>query len=189
MSERLTDPDTGRPLPPTPHRAAGSGEVRGSALYVVAVLAAYAVAGCALGWVWFQLWTPESGQVFKHQWYASGDALRGDFSGTALYVLLAAGGGAVVGLGAAFTGGRWPVLTLVTAVAGSLMAGLLMMHLGESLGPADPATLAAHAKDGTKLPSALRVTGLSPQLAFSLGTLAAVGLVFTVFPGKVPKYR
>jgi hypothetical protein len=64
-----------------------------------------------------------------------------------------------------------------------------MLKVGEWLGPTDPAQLAASAHDGKHLPSALRVTGESPLLAFPFGTLAALALVFTVFPEKTPELR
>ena len=44
------------------------------------------------------------GVVVQHEWYPSGDALRDDFSGTGLYVLVAAGAGLVLGLGCAIVG-------------------------------------------------------------------------------------
>ena len=40
--------------------------------------------------------------------------------------------------------------------------------------------------DGATLPSALRVSGLSPLLAFPMGTLGALALVFAVFQGNSP---
>jgi hypothetical protein len=181
----VTDPDTGQPLPPVRRRRfKRTLPSAGAALSAGAVLAAYAVAGIALSWVWFWLWGPADGQVFSHQWYASSEALRGDFSGTGLYVLLALGGGAVLGILSAMLGGRQPLVTTIAAVLGSLLAGWLMLHLGQGLGPADPRVLAKTADDGTQLPSALRVTGTSPRFAFTMGTLAALAFVFTIFPGK-----
>jgi hypothetical protein len=70
-----------------------------------------------------------------------------------------------------------------------VLAAWLMLELGERLGPPDPHELAKTADDGTHLPSALRVSGFPPLLAFSLGSLAALGLVFTVFSGKEPELR
>ena len=191
MSERVIDPDTGQPVPPPRRRRLGGslssvGSVfsLAAALSAGAVLAAYAAAGVALSWVWFWLWSPADGQVFSHQWYASGEALRGDFSGTALYVLLALGGGALLGVLSAMLAGQRPMLTTVAAVLGSLLAGWLMLHLGQGLGPPDPQVLAKTADDATHLPSTLRVTGTSPRFAFTMGTLAALGFVFTIFPGR-----
>ena len=49
--------------------------------------------------------------------------------------------------------------------------------------------LAKNLDDGATLPSALRVSGLSPLFAFSLGTLGALALVFTVFQGNSSERR
>jgi hypothetical protein len=177
----VTDEVTGeRPLDP-PRRGR---EVFYPVLHVIAILAAYVVAGAAAGWAWFKLWTPAQGVVVNHIWFADGDALRGAFSGTGLYVLVAAGTGFGLGLVSAFLGGRRPVLTLVAALAGSVLAAWLMLKIGQDLGPADPQELAKSAADRTRLSSALRVSGLSPRLAFPGGTLAALALVFLVFPDK-----
>jgi hypothetical protein len=179
----LTDPDTGRPVASAPSRSRLAA-VRVAALQAVALLAAYAVVAAAAGWLWHELWSPELGVVVQHQWYATGDALRDDFSGTGLYVLVALGGGVVLGLAGAYVGGARPLVTVVAAAAGSVLAAYVMIKVGESLGPQDPHRLAATAKDGTNLPSALRVTGFSPLLAFPFGTLVALAVVFTLFPGK-----
>ena len=81
-------------------------------------------------------------------------------------------------------GGRRPLLTVGAAVAGSALAAWLMTTVGERLGPTDPHELAKSLDDGKKLPSALSVTGFSPTLAFTIGTLVALAVVFTIFPGK-----
>ena len=165
-------------------RLRGGSWRRGPALLAAVVLAAYALVGLGAGWAWHELWQPSDGVVFQKQWYADGEALRQDFSGTGLYVLVAAGCGLALGGVFALVGSQRPVLTLVLCVAGSLLAAWLMLTLGERLGPADPHDLAETAEDGSRLPSALRVAGVPPLLAFSLGSLAALALVFTLFPGK-----
>jgi hypothetical protein len=147
-------------------------------------VAAYALVGLAAGWLWHELWTPATGVVIQHEWYPSGDALRGDFSGTGLYVLVAAGAGLVLGTACAIVGGRRPLSTVVAAVAGSVLAAYVMTTFGEGLGPTDPHTLAKTLDDGKNLPSALTVTGFSPTLAFTIGTLVALAVVYTIFPGK-----
>jgi hypothetical protein len=157
---------------------------RSPVLLAVVVVAAYALLGLGAGWAWHELWQTSDGVVFQKQWYADGEALRQDFSGTGLYVLIAAGCGLVLGGVFALVGGSRPVLTLVLCVAGSMLAAWLMLKLGERLGPADPHELAKTAEDGTHLPSALRVSGLPALFAFSLGSLAALALVFSLFPDK-----
>ena len=156
-------------------------------VFGVAVLAAYALVGLGGGWMWHELWQPANGVVFEHEWYADGDALRQDFSGTALYVLVALGLGLGLGVLFALVGSARPVLTLVVCVAGAALAGWLMLWLGGRLGPADPHELALRADDGTTLPSALTVSGLPPLFAFAMGTLAALGAIFTLFNGKTPE--
>ncbi len=156
-------------------------------LFGVVVLATYALVGLGGGWMWHELWQPSSGVVIDHQWYADGDALRQAFSGTAIYVLVAAALGVVLGVVFSFVGGDRPMLTLLVCVAGALLASWLMRLLGERLGPADPSVLALTAEDGTTLPSALTVSGVTPMLTFVLGTLAALGAVFTFTGGKRPE--
>lgn len=185
LTGRLTDPDTGRPMAPPP-RGSRMSDLRGPVLLVVAVLAGYAVLGVAAGWLWHQLWSPALGVVVQHQWYATGDALREDFSGTGLYVLVGLGAGVVAGLVSAYAGGSRPLVTVLAATAGSVLAAYLVVKVGEGLGPPDPQTVATTAKDGTNVPSALRVTGFSPLLALPFGTLVALAVVFTLFPGKSP---
>jgi hypothetical protein len=183
MSERVTDE------PPLQGSAArGSvfrGSLRGSpVLFAVVVLSAYALVGVAAGWMWHELWHATDGVVVQKQWYADGEGLRQEFSGTGLYVLVAAGAGLLLGGLFAVVGGTRPVLTLALCAAGSMLAGWLMLKVGEGLGPPDPHELAKTADDGTRLPGALTVSGLPPLLAFSFGSLAALALVFTLFPEK-----
>ena len=153
-------------------------------VFCVTVVAVYALVGLFGGWMWHELWQPSTGVVIEHQWYPNGEALRQDFSGTALYVLVAAGLGVTMGVVFAIVGGSRPVLTLVSCVAGAALAGWLMLWLGERLGPADPAELALRADDGTTLPSALTVSGVPPLFAFVLGSLLALAAIFTLFSGK-----
>ena len=183
MSERVSE----APLEhqPTARRAWTGGSVP----FVAAVLATYALVGVCAGWVWHELWQPAEGVVVQHQWFATGAGLREDFSGTGLYVLIATGAGLALGVLFAILGGARPVVTLVACVIGSALAGWLMLTMGQWLGPADPHGLAKSLDDGATLPSALRVSGLSPLFAFTLGTLGALAFVFTVFQGNSPERR
>ena len=179
----LTDPDHAE-TPPRPRLAERAFDLASEMLPVVGMLVAYALVGVAAGWLWHELWTPAEGVVVQHEWYPSGDALRDDFSGTGLYVLVAAGAGLVLGIACSVVGGRRPLLTVGAAVAGSALAARLMATVGERLGPTDPHELAKSLDDGKQLPSALSLTGFSPTLAFTIGTLVALAVVFTIFPGK-----
>ena len=65
------------------------------------------------------------------------------------------------------------------------MAAWRTVLVGEGLSPADdPHVAAKTAEDGDKLPSTLRVIGLSPLLALPMGSLAAVALVYVMFSGS-----
>jgi hypothetical protein len=177
MSEQLTE---GRTRP--------SAGLRAPVLWLLIVVASYAAVGAAAGWLWHARWHPAVGQVIQHGWYPDEAGLRGDFSGTGLYVLVAAGAGLLLGLVVAFLGGRRPILTLVGVVAGSALAAWLMVLVGEGLSPAeDPHVAAKTANEGDKLPSTLRVSGLSPLLILPMGSLAAVGLVYVMFSGSSPE--
>jgi hypothetical protein len=158
-------------------------------LFGVAVVAAYAVAGLFGGWMWHELWQPADGVVFEHEWYADGEALRQEFSGTGLYALVAVGLGLLLGVVFAFVGGARPVLTVGLCLAGALLAGWLMREVGQWLGPPDPHFLARTADDGDQLPTALRVSGLPPLFAFAVGSLLALGAIFTLFGGHTPELR
>ena len=150
----------------------------------VVVLAAYALVGLGAGWVWHELWQSSEGVVIQKEWYPDGNGLRQEFSGTGLYVLVAAGAGLVLGAVFAILGGVRPVHTVVLCFAGALLAAWLMLRLGEWLGPPDPHALAKSADDGTRLPSALRVSGLPPLFSFAVGSLVALAVVYTLFPSK-----
>ena len=158
-------------------------------LYCLAVIAAYALVGVGGGWMWHELWQPADGVVFQNDWYADGEGLRQDFSGTGLFVLVAAGLGLLLGVVFAFVGGSRPVLTVCLCLVGAVLAAWLMRDVGQRLGPADPHALAKTADDGDHLPSALRVSGLPPLFSFSLGSLLALGAIFTLFGGRTPEVR
>jgi hypothetical protein len=125
MSDQLTD-----------RRPAGSRRgLRAPVLLVTAMLAAYAVVGAAAGWLWRHLWSPSTGVVFKHAWYADSAGLRGDFSGTGLYVVVGVAAGAGLGIAVAFAGARRPMLTLGAVVLSSAVAAWLMLAVGQSMSP------------------------------------------------------
>lgn len=155
----------------------------------LAVLGAYAAVGLGAGWVWHELWQPAQGVVSQQEWYTDGDGLRQEFSGTGLYVLVAAASGLVLGAVFAFAGSAQPVATVLLCLVGSMLAAWLMLSLGEWLGPTDPQMLAKTAEDGTRLRSALRVSGLPPLLSFPLGSLVALAAVYTLVPGKTREHH
>jgi len=176
MSEQLT-----APLAPTP----SAGEPRRGwslllpyvrqALLIVAI---FAVAGVLAGVVWEWLWTAPTGVVVHHQWLQDERGLRGEFSGTGLYVLVAAVTGLVVGGTVAVLLDRSELVTLVAVLGGALLAGWLMSDVGGFLGPADPRSVAATADTGTHLPDHLVVAGDSVLRAFPGGALVGLVVVF-----------
>lgn len=148
-------------------------------LLAVAVLAG---AGALAGVVWEWVWTAPVGVVVNHQWVAEDEAgLRGQFSGTGWYVVVATGAGLVAGALVALFLDRSPVVTLVAVVVGSALGAWVMIEVGAAMGPADPHVLALAAKDGTHLPGRLEVTGRSPWIAMPAGALVALALVFFGF--------
>jgi hypothetical protein len=154
---------------------------------VVAVLALFAVGGALAGVVWEWLWTPQDGVVVDGEWLLDTEALRGDFSGTALYVLVAAATGLLLGVLAALLSERHEVATLVAVVAGSALAAWLMWQVGQALDPPDPAQVARTAEDGSRVPGELEVVGRSPFTALPAGALLGLIVVFiglTRRPGR-----
>ncbi|MGZ4450010.1 MAG: hypothetical protein ACXVW4_09475 [Nocardioides sp.] len=177
MSEQLTVPPATDDGPDAPSR--GRGVVVQVAVQVVGILAVFAAAGALAGVVWEWLWSPPSGVVVHHQWFQDEAGLRGDFSGTGLYVVVAAVAGLLAAGVVAVVFDRLELLTLVLVLVSAALAGGLMHRVGVALGPADPHHLATTARDGTKLPARLSVSGDSPYRAFPGG--AMVGLVIVFF--------
>jgi hypothetical protein len=154
---------------------------------VVAVLVAYALLGVVAGFVWERVWTPPAQVVQQHQvYYADYGSLRRVFTGTGLYVLVGGAASALLALVVGALTRRRELLTLVTVLVGSSVAAIVMWKVGLRLGPADPATAAAHAADGTKLPGQLVVSGRSPYLIWPMVSLFVLALVFFAWPGSRP---
>jgi hypothetical protein len=154
---------------------------------VVAVVALFAAGGMLAGLVWEWLWTPPSGVVVDGEWLLDTEALRADFSGTALYVLVATVTGLLLGTLAAMLFDRHELATLVAVVAGSALAAWLMWQVGHRLGPPDPELVARSAEDGARVPGRLEVVGRSPFAALPSGALLGVVVVFiglTRRPGR-----
>lgn len=178
--QQLTEPATHDPADPESGWRAPL-RLLARALLVVAVLAA---AGALAGVVWEWWWTPPSGVVVHHQWLQDETGLRGDFSGTGTYVVVAAVTGALVaGVLAAVLDGA-ELLTLVAVLAGAALGGWLMHVVGVALGPTDPHHLAATAADGTRLPGNLVVSGDSVRRALPGGALAGLVVVWLGLSSK-----
>ncbi|GAW51423.1 MULTISPECIES: hypothetical protein [unclassified Nocardioides] len=186
MSDQLT----------APADELGAGERSGTRaallqfLLAVAVIAALGALGAV---VWNWVWTPPVGVVSDHQWLAEDEAgLRGQFSSTGWFVVVAGVAGLLGGALVALLLDRVPLLTLVAVVVGSVIATWLMIEVGSALGPPDPRHLALTAEEGTHLPADLTVSGAapgdlprglgflrySPWIALPTGALVGLTLVF-----------
>ncbi|MCW2795441.1 hypothetical protein [Nocardioides sp.] len=148
------------------------------AVQVVVIVVLFAIAGAFCGWLWQHLWTPPKGVVANHTWYTDEKGLRSDFSGTALYVLIAVPAGLLIGAVTAFLFDRAELATLLAVVVGAVLAAWLMWQVGVHSNPVDPHEAATTAKDGTKLVGDLHVTGKAPFVAFPVGALSALIVVF-----------
>lgn len=145
-----------------------------------------AAAGALAGVVWEWVWTAPVGVVADHQWLAEDEAgLRGQFSGTGWFVVVATVTGLLAGGVVATFLDRVPLLTLLAVVLGSAVGTWVMLSVGSALGPPDPTQIALTAKNGTRLPGELAVSRRTPWVSMPAGALVALTLVFFGFsPGR-----
>jgi hypothetical protein len=148
---------------------------------VVAILMVFAVAGAACGFLWERIWTAPTGAAYQHRWLLDGHGLPEDFSGTGLYVLIAASAGLVLGLVLTLFFDNDEVASLAAIIVGSVLAAYLMWVVGSALGPPDPHAIARTADDLDPIPADLSVHGKSPWLAFPLGALVSAAAVLFLF--------
>jgi hypothetical protein len=153
---------------------------------VLTVLALFAASGALCGWVWYRIWDVPSGVVAGGQWYTSEAGLRDDFAGTGWYVAIALGAGLVLGALSAWLLDRSEVATTLAVIAGSMLAGWVMLRVGYHLSPPDPVDLARTAEDGTRLEGALRVPSWPPRGAFPFGALLGLAGVYAVLMSRTP---
>ena len=144
-------------------RHAGGGLVRD----VVLVLLLFVVGGLAAGLLWRELWTPVEGTAFEGVWYPETNS--SPFSATGLYTLIAFGTGILAGLLSALVTDRRELVVLALVVAGSVLAGWVMLEVGQWGMPADPRDLAVDAANGTGWPA---------LGAFPAGALLGLCVVF-----------
>ncbi len=157
------------------HRAS----LRPGLIQLAAGVLVFAAVGALAGFVWEWVWTAPTGVVSGHQWLAEDEAgLRGQFSGTGWFVVVATVLRLLAGAVVALFLDRVPLLTLLAVIAGSVLGTWLMLRVGAALGPDDPARLALTAKDGTHLPGALTVSRRTPWISMPAGGLVALTLVF-----------
>jgi hypothetical protein len=149
------------------------------------ILLAYAVLGAVAGAVWEWVWTPPGQVIVQHHvLYDSYSSLRRVFSGTGLYVLVAAVASAVLALLVTVLVRGRELVVLVAVVLGSALAAALMWRVGTLLGPGDPATVAAHTTGRTTVPGNLTVVGKSPYLIWPMVSLFVLALVYFAWPAS-----
>lgn len=189
MSEQLGEPGERA----RPRLLAPGSQLRTTVRTALLILLAYAVLGAVAGVVWEWVWTPPGQVVQRHQvFYDSYASLRRVFTGTGLYVLVGAAASALLALAVALlTRGR-ELLILALVVVGSAIAAVVMLKVGTRLGPADPATVAAHTTRRTLVPGQLTVEGKShlliksPYLIWPMTSLFVLALVYFAWPGSRP---
>lgn len=170
----MSDPDRSR-------RGLLAGAVRLGLL----VLVAYAVLGAVAGVVWEWVWTPPGQVIVQHHvLYDSYSSLRRVFTGTGLYVLVAAVASALLALLVTVLVRGRELVVLVTVLLGSAIAAALMWRVGTLLGPGDPATVAAHTAGRTTVPGNLTVVGKSPYLIWPMASLFVLALVYFAWPAS-----
>jgi hypothetical protein len=154
---------------------------------ILVVLVAYAVLGAVAGVVWEWVWTPPGQVIAKHQvFYDSYASLRRVFTGTGLYVVVGAVASALLALAVSILSRGRELLVLALVIIGSALAGALMWRIGTLLGPADPASVAAHTTGRHRVPGELTVQGKSPYLIWPFVSLAVLSAVYFAWPGHAP---
>lgn len=148
--------------------------VRPALVQLALAVLVLAVVGVLAGFVWEWLWTAPDGAVVDGSWVAQDEAnLRGVFSGTGWYVVVASVAGILGGAAVALFLDRFPLVTLAGVVLGSLLGGFLMFRVGVALGPGDPLDAT-----GDVVPGVLDVSGSSPFITMPAGALVALAMVF-----------
>ena len=151
----------------------------------VLVLLAYAVLGAVAGVVWEWVWTPPGQVIVQHHvLYDSYASLRRVFSGTGLYVLVAAVASALLTLVVTVLVRGRELLVLAMVVLGSAIAAAVMWRVGTQLGPGDPAGVAAHTAGRTTVAGNLTVAGKSPFLIWPMVSLFVLALVYFAWPAS-----
>ena len=148
------------------------------------VLLAYAVVGAVAGVVWEWIWNPPGQIIDRHQvLFDSYASLRRVFTGTGLYALVGGLASALLALAVTtLTRGR-ELWVLLFVIVGSAIGAALMWRVGTQLGPADPASIAAHTSGHTAVPGDLSVTGKTPFLIWPMTSLFVLAMIYFAWPG------
>lgn len=158
---------------------------------VLVVLLGYAAMGALAGAVWEAVWTPPGQVIAEHQvFFDSYASLRRVFTGTGWYAVVGSVASALVSLVVCLFTRQRALLTLALVIVGSAIGAAVMLKVGTSLGPTDPASLAAHTVKRTTVPGALTVDGTShlgiksPYLVWPTMSLLVLAVVFMVLPAS-----
>ncbi len=182
--ESTTDVPAGAAPPASPAPRRRPFPLRGALVEAALVVAVFAAVGAAAGWLWFRVWDPPQGTVVEGTWgYDNFRELGAVFSATGLYVVIGVLSGVLLGVLAALLCRRSELVTLVAVAAGSVLAGFLCYQVGLHFSPPDPNTLAAGLADGEQLPARLEVPGKSPYVAWPLGALLGLTVVYFLTTG------
>jgi hypothetical protein len=157
-------------------------------LGVLAVLLAFGLVGAAAGVSWHALWEPApEAVVYRRAPYFMPD---GEFRSTGLYVAIAAPVGLILGLVLTWWCRRNPLTMVLSVLAGSVVAGAVMIGVGLLLSPADPQEAARHAAEMTTVPGMLRVQPGAAWCVFPFGAmLGALIVLLTTSPATVEDSR
>jgi hypothetical protein len=156
---------------------------------VLLVLLGYAVVGAVAGAVWEAVWNPPGQVIAEHQvFFDSYASLRRVFTGTGWYVVVGSLASGLVSLVVCLLTRHRALLTLALVILGSAVGAAVMLKVGTSLGPPDPASIALHTVKRTTVPGALTVEGTShlgiksPYLVWPTASLLVLAVVFMVLP-------
>ena len=136
------------------------------------------VLGAVGGWLWWTWWGPPPvGKIYDTTagptWYPMplDPGIARDFDGTAMYVVVGAGCGLLLGVVGGWFARHRPLEGLAAVLLASVAAAALMTVIGVGQSPADPQDRADEVEIGTKLPGHLHVAGWSPYLVWPATTL------------------
>lgn len=148
------------------------------------VVAVFAVAGAAGGWLWLRLWDAPEGYVGSGAWGYNGMIEAGRvFSGTGLFTVIGGIGGLVLGVVFAMLCRVSELVTLVAVAVGSAVAAYLAVLVGMAQSPVNPRVLALMVPDRTTLPDQLTLTGPTPYVAWTLGAMLGLSVTYLFTTG------
>lgn len=146
--------------------------------HVVGTVLAGPALGAVCGVLWHWWWTPPAGVALEGEFVYTSAGLDGGFSGTGLYVLVAAVAGLLLGVVTALRADGREVPALLALVVSSAAAAAVMGVVGRLLGPADADVRAAGAADYAPLVADLQVEAAAAWLTLPTAALVGAAVVF-----------